>query len=112
LNKNYIIRQLLAAFMLCVFLFGITPKKVWHSLVANHTDNTVNTPDSSKPIQISKAGFHCQVDNLVAESPFETHPFSGLSVVHAVYAVYAVGSVQIISFHVPDASLRGPPAFA
>jgi hypothetical protein len=69
MHKNNIIRSVLAALMMAVFAFSVTPKILLHDLVADHKDTPIK-PNHSNQEQISKAGFNCNCDNLVAESPF------------------------------------------
>jgi len=64
-----LIRQFLAGVLLIIFAFSITPKKALHDWLANHTDKT-STPLLGHGAVISTAGFNCDCDNLVAESPF------------------------------------------
>lgn len=57
--------------MLLVFAFSITPKKLLHDLVANHKDVKIQTTKTGNDLpQLSKAGFHCQCDQLVVQTPF------------------------------------------
>jgi len=69
MRKNYIIRSVLATLMLAVFAFSVTPKILLHNLVADHKDTPIKSNHSNQE-QISKAGFNCNCDNLVVESPF------------------------------------------
>jgi len=95
--------------MLVVFAFAITPKRFLHNLVANHNDTTYRKLTTGKT-ELSKAGFNCQVDNLVATSPFTNtnekpeieHPVFLFSYVQDVIASYLPSS------HI-SVSLRGPP---
>ena len=64
-----VIRQFLAGVLLIIFAFSITPKKALHDWLANHTDKA-SLPQSGNGASISTAGFNCDCDNLVAESPF------------------------------------------
>jgi hypothetical protein len=112
LKKNYFTRQLLAALMLCVFLFGITPKKLLHTIVANHTDSVPYKTDAAKPTQVSTAGFNCQVENLVAESPFEPTGNAEATSAPRFYYLPAIRNVEIKSVQLIISSPRGPPSFA
>jgi|ERR1022692_3246802 hypothetical protein len=69
MRKNNIIRSFLAAIMLAVFAFSVTPKILLHNLVADHKDTPIKSNLSNQE-QFSKAGFNCNCDNLVVESPF------------------------------------------
>lgn len=54
--------------MLLIFSFSITPKKLLHDAIATHKDKIAAAADNS--LQVSKSGFACKCDSLVAESPF------------------------------------------
>ena len=64
------IQRLLSSFLLVLFAFSITPKKVLHDLVANHRDTHSKACSDNSTTKIVKAGFNCNCDNLVVESPF------------------------------------------
>lgn len=55
--------------LLWLFAFSITPKKSLHDVFTHHKDQAHKrvTTDAT---EVSKAGFNCKTDNLVAESPF------------------------------------------
>ena len=55
--------------MLAVFAFSVTPKILLHNLVADHKDTPIKSNHSNQE-QFSRAGFNCNCDNLVVESPF------------------------------------------
>ncbi|HEX3025464.1 MAG TPA: hypothetical protein VHP12_09650, partial [Chitinophagaceae bacterium] len=106
------LKKLTAMFLLVIFMFSITPKRVLHSIFANHTDSqTVNLNSSAKRVaQIFKSGFNCQIDSLVVESSF-LQPVSDCGVLlnrHfsilkiKKYAPFAISPAN-------DISLRGPP---
>lgn len=67
--QKHTIHQLLAALLLLVFIFSITPKKFLHDAIANHKDKTIVVAAGDSP-QYSHAAFVCKCDNQVAESPF------------------------------------------
>jgi hypothetical protein len=69
MRKNNVIRSVLATLMLAVFAFSVTPKILLHNLVADHKDTPIKSNYSNQE-QFSKAGFNCNCDNLVVESPF------------------------------------------
>jgi len=72
--KDNFIRNVLAGLVMAVFAFSVTPKILLHDLVADHKDTPIK-PNHSNQEQISKAGFNCNCDNLVVESPF-LHDFT------------------------------------
>jgi hypothetical protein len=69
LAQKNTIKQLLAAGLLIVFSFSITPKKFLHDAIANHKDKAAVLSAVGTP-QFSHSGFVCKCDNQVAESPF------------------------------------------
>ena len=72
MNTRYIIRQLLAGFLLILFAFSITPRQTLHDWLANHVDREHPHCSYGDVTHYGVYGFHCDTDNLVAESPF-TH---------------------------------------
>jgi hypothetical protein len=65
------IQRFIAGFLLVVFAFGISPKRSWHNLVANHKDGKPGAvAHNHQGSGVSKAAFNCQCDNLISESPF------------------------------------------
>jgi hypothetical protein len=101
----------LAAFMLAVFAFSITPKILLHNFVANHKD-TPFTSNFEKTAQFHKAGFNCSCDNLVVESPF-TDDFSPVQITVQTFFPSRIAR-DINNFRNGYhfyLTLRGPPAF-
>lgn len=94
--------------LLVIFTFGITPKKTLHTWFANHTDSTSKIPDG-KTQQLSKAGFTCNCDDLVAESHFVA--FSNPIVISnpLFYSFVSFNSTPSISLPLFHNYLRGPP---
>lgn len=112
LAKNSTIRHILALLFLVLFAYGITPKITLHNLVASHRDGrTKSTLTDTHATQLSKAGFNCQCDNLIIESPFvaEAEP---LVVIPQVYYPVFCGEfvADVYTSTVLSYSLRGPPA--
>ena len=115
-NKNQLtqtpfIKRLLAALMLMLFAFSITPKKILHDVFANHKDSLVKTVRGTDAAQLTVAGFNCHCDNLVAESPFTDE--------HTVFEIAAPlafaeqKSAAIADFNSQSQfffELRGPPS--
>ncbi|KAA9038589.1 hypothetical protein FW778_13610 [Ginsengibacter hankyongi] len=108
LDKSHILKQAGSILLLFVFCLGITPKKTLHDWLANHKDTTSSAP-VSKTQQLSKGGFNCNCENLVAESHFVT--FSNFVVVNFP------SIFSFVSFRIPfliflpsfQNNLRGPP---
>lgn len=108
--KNYFIKKIVAAVMLLVFAFSITPTIVFHNWLADHTD-TVKKITDTKGDQLGKRTINCNCDNIVAESPF-TEP--GKEIIDPAKNIFSLVSVYnpvhlTTSAHI-SYSLRGPPA--
>jgi hypothetical protein len=109
LFKNQVIKKIVAAAMLIVLAFSITPTIVLHNWLANHTDTYKKTTDT-KAQQLGKQTFNCHCDNIVAESPFtEPGTFKSLSPTQIFTVVTTVNILQLPSSQVIFYSLRGPP---
>lgn len=112
LAKNHITKVVLAGVMMILFAFSITPKKLLHNLIVDHQDSiAVAHSDADIPIHINENGFHCNCDNLVAESPFtgQSDPY-----VFAPFLSFTIQQDALpVSFHTHTcffSALRGPPA--
>ena len=109
LLKNLIIRKIVAASMLIVFAFSITPTIVLHNWLANHTDTYKKSTDT-KAQQVGKQTFNCHCDNIVAESPFtEPGTFISLSPIQFFSVATTDDIVQLPCSRDIFYSLRGPP---
>jgi hypothetical protein len=91
-----------------VFTFSITPKRIFHMILANHTDAT---SCDLKTQQVKKLGFNCDCDNLVAESPF-TNDIASIELIIPLAFVgqHKLQRVTFISTLPPYSCLRGPPS--
>lgn len=95
-----------------LFAYGITPKITLHNLVASHRDGRGKTslPDPNST-QLSKAGFNCQCDNLIIESPFVAATEPLVITPQVCYLVFCDAVVaDVYSSSVFHNALRGPPA--
>jgi hypothetical protein len=106
------IRQILAAFMLIVFVFSITSQKTIHDLVAKHTDKVKCDVHKNLPIeQVENASIHCSHDNLVVASPFLDFNFS---IELALPVASIATNTHLLSFYFYNNNYsldsRGPPA--
>jgi len=112
LNTRFIIRQFLAGLLLIVFAFSITPRQVLHDWLANHKD-TASHCSFEGVTHFSTDGFHCNCDNLVAESPFT---WQHHSIEFHQAQQYAVMQGTVPPRFYPQThfffSLRGPPTVA
>lgn len=110
LRKNQTIRAILGSFLLLIFLTGITPKRYWHDLLADHTD-VLASVNQSDQLQINQAGFNCDCNTLVATSPFTETVETRLENPLPVHQQYHLVSVsQLYHSDLTYYSLRGPPA--
>jgi hypothetical protein len=107
-NKSHSLKNISTILLLFAFTLGITPKKTFHDWFANHKDNTSTAP-LSKTQQLTKAGFNCNCENLVAESHFVT--FSSLIVVNfpSVNSFVSFSIPSLVSLPLFQNTLRGPP---
>ncbi len=107
-NRSFGLKYITAILLLFVFTLGITPRKTLHDWFANHQDSTSNIP-SGKTEQLSKAGFNCKCDDLVAESQFVT--FSNSIVINfpSINSFFSVNIPALVSTLLFHNNLRGPP---
>jgi hypothetical protein len=106
------IRSVLAGIFLVLFAFGITPRLTLHNLVANHKDGRLKSslPDPNSN-QLSKAGFNCQCDNTIIESPFLQETVSQFVITVSAFEAYKnIFTENVFSSQEYCSSLRGPPA--
>lgn len=108
LDKSHILKHFSTILLLLVFTLGITPKKILHHWFADHKDTTSAAP-ASKMQQVSKAGFNCNCENLVAESHFVT--FSSLVIINfpSLYSFATFRTPSLIYLPLFLNNLRGPP---
>ena len=103
------LRKCSAILVLLVFTLGITPKKTLHNWFANHTDQK-SSGVANKTSELSKAGFNCQCDNLVAESHFIASATVFEVKLPSVYFSFYDAVPTVTSLTLFDNNLRGPPA--
>ncbi len=108
--KNQIIKKIVAAAMLMLFAFSITPTIVFHNWLVNHTDTFKNYVHK-KGDQLGKQTFNCHCDHVVAESPFTEPDKAIISYPAQSFSLFkAEPQVQYTSSPYFLYSLRGPPA--
>ncbi len=114
LAKSTQIRSVIAGILLVLFAFGITPRLALHNLVANHKDGRSkfsSLPDGPFSKQLSKAGFNCQCDNTIIESPFLQEAGTASVVITSAFEAYKnTYTEDVYSSQEYCSSLRGPPA--
>ncbi len=98
---------------MAVFALSITPTKVLHSFFADHTDASIKKTYNSKTPGLSVAGFNCQCNNLVVESPFTVQYFIAATDICEIHDSNKQAVVP--DFNCTDLfffELRGPPSLA
>lgn len=110
LQKSHILK-LIAGFILVVFAFSITPKKVWHDLLANHKDlNTRNLIINTKGDEVHKSVINCNCDQLVVESAFVNKAIFFSIEVLIVEKDYIINPYTFLfNSSIYNFGLRGPP---
>ena len=97
--------------MLVLFGFSVTPKLLLHSLLAHHKD--ISSRSVSKNTEITTSGFHCDVENLVVESPFLFENITVSFNTPVVFAKYQNKPTHnFCSTENLVSCLRGPPSIA
>jgi hypothetical protein len=109
LKRSTTIKHFSAAFLLLLFSFCITPKRILHDLLANHKDvqTTANLPIQ----QVAASGFHCHVEDLVVVEPF----LPGIQTMDPVVLTsgpiyYAEPACYCVSLFISPEYGRGPPS--
>ena len=108
LHNHVLIKRFVALFLLGVFTLAITPKKTLHVLLANHTDNTTKSKDGEGQ-QLSKSGFNCKCDNLVAESTFVSDQHIFYFPIFTFFSPHIFKEISFYSISKSYNLLRGPP---
>ena len=112
LKLNLYIRKFTALLLLVIFSLSSTPKRFLHHVFANHTDCVTYQQKSFYQHSISKHTFHCQIDQLVVESPFEnTEFFLSTHLLTFSENVKSKCNQKVLSQYISNKSLRGPPVF-
>jgi hypothetical protein len=110
LNKNTIIRFINALGLSLLFLLSNTPKKLLHSIFANHIDLKKSQAVSHQGQNLVPLSFHCQCDNLVVESPFTSDVVCASFYFPKQYKKFAASLYNDIpSVYQFTFTLRGPP---
>jgi hypothetical protein len=98
--------------MLALFALGVTPKIVIHALAAHHTDRR-RAVGHQQDDQYNRAGFHCNVDNLVVESPFLNYSISIHLRPPETFPIHQIrADHQFRSYTDHIFGLRGPPVYS
>jgi hypothetical protein len=108
LNKKPNFKNISSILLLFVFTIGITPKKTLHDWFANHKDSTSKIP-VGKTQQLTKAGFNCDCNDLVAESHFIGMGSFVVVNIPAICSLAPLRNIAFISLSHFLFNLRGPP---
>lgn len=112
MGSNNTIRSFISLLLICTFVLSITPKKLLHTWLANHRDQPTKAAHNQST-SIDVAGYHCNVDNLVAESSFEqTLAEFHLKCPQVFSSFKGELSYSFYSLHHFYSELRGPPSLA
>ncbi|MFL5788708.1 MAG: hypothetical protein ACJ748_11690 [Flavisolibacter sp.] len=109
LNWKLTIKKLLSSLLIFLLALGLTPKILLHNFLADHKDSCFDN-HSLKGDQVTKEGYNCSFENLVAESPFISEDL-------IIETSQPEANTRHISFTLTDyllhlshyAELRGPP---
>lgn len=108
--RSKTIRSLAALLLLFAFTLGITPKLYLHDILAGHTDTPVEVNYEGHE-RVSQSGFHCDVNNLVATSPFTDEANEVALICPAEYYSFQTElSSLFIKATYSFIESRGPPA--
>lgn len=110
LQKSHILK-LVTGFILVVFAFSITPRKVWHDLVANHKDlATSHYQTSKKGDQVHRTVINCNCDQLVVAAAFVAKSFIYFIEIPITENNYILKPYCVLFYSsIDDFGLRGPP---
>jgi len=98
--------------MLALFALSVTPKIVIHTLVAHHVDNHRDLGHDQAD-RYSNAGFHCNIESLVVESPFLHYSISIHLQAPEAFPIHQIrADHQFRSYTDHILGLRGPPVFS
>ena len=111
MRTNQTIRAMLSAFVLLVFLVGISPRQHWHDLLADHRD-VMGTAHHSDELQLNNTGFNCGWNNQAANtSPFVEAETIQMPVSSLVFPSYTLAPLSPLHLSpLTQQLLRGPPA--
>jgi hypothetical protein len=92
-----------------LFLISITPKKYFHDLIADHTDDSLTTINHAT--SVNNAGINCHFQNLVVESPFTWYPsLINFGFVPENAIEFSVDLPFYLFRHILSRDNKGPPA--
>jgi hypothetical protein len=111
LQKHRIIRGSTTGALLLLFMLSIMPKLYLHDIFATHQDLIRNSGQTQPGI--IKDGYSCDVNDLVATSPFTESEKVTVFNPEIDFAVFHTRYTSQIATAAPECfSLRGPPVLA
>ena len=104
------IQKIISVIMICILVVSITPVSLYHDLLSDHTDSSIQLTDSGKT-EIGIAGINCHIDGFVADKNY-TFSISSVEFKCPVVTCFYVSKPvpDFYSQHHFYAELRGPPA--
>jgi hypothetical protein len=107
--QNRLIRSITAFVMLVFFSLSITPRLFLHELFADHQDMVLKEKQHSD--FVGKDGFTCDINDLVATSPFTYQYYELEFKQYSPYEKPVAFFVETVFRQVPHFNaLRGPPS--
>ena len=96
--------------MVCILIISIIPVRVFHDLLADHTDTTINYNHTHEN-EVAKAGINCDDEGFVADKNY-VFRISLFSIKSPEINCSFLGKPfqHFYSQHLFYASLRGPPS--
>ncbi len=95
------------------FALSITPKKILHNWIADHQDRVPVAVQDLGSKTVAMAGYHCNVDSLVVESPFQLFAYTSPQNESILFGLVIVEPLaSFFSLHHFYSELRGPPSVA
>ena len=91
-----------------IFALSITPKRFLHEAFAKHTDSRTKK-NSDNPYQLGHQGYNCEIDNLVAQSAFDSDQYSLRFPLFSFFTPYIFKNISFFSAPEIYSALRGPP---
>ncbi|MEO6454043.1 MAG: hypothetical protein ABIN97_08230 [Ginsengibacter sp.] len=106
--RSFRISRFISGVLLVIFALGITPKRFVHDLTTKHIDNSLKKTNHTH-YQLSKSGYNCDCDNLVAESIFVTDQQVFSFPLSTSFSDYSFKEISFYSISKTYTLLRGPP---
>jgi len=114
LTKNIVhFKSVTASFLILLFVFSITPRRILHDYIANHTDSQVspNIDDNHTNSCIRNSGFNCQCDSLVVTTSFLPAFRENILTSSIEFEVFKADKFfNVIPQFIQYRSFRGPPS--